>query len=388
VRRSLGYFLLLFCLGLDSAIVGPTLASLAAQTGSTVGAAGLIFLLGAGASLLGTLWGSRLFDRPGARWIMGSAQLCAAASLVLVPHLASLPAVIGLFVIKGAAGGLTNTGANTLLVWTHGGRSAPFLNALHFFFGLGAFISPFLLGLLLAAGGRYADAYHVVAGVDAAAGILILAALRPPRSPHAPSAVRDRDAQRRPVALVVLSAALYLFFYVGVELTFGGWVSTYALTLHLADAAGAAFLTSVFWLCFTVGRLVSIPLALRVPLRTTIPVAMAGCAAFLVLLVAVPGAESILWITAAGAGLFMAPLWPGGYTLAGQSLALTARLSGLILLGDSLGGMVLPGLTGLIMERAGAPSMARLVLASLAAAAVCYLGIVSAARRRAAPASR
>jgi FHS family Na+ dependent glucose MFS transporter 1 len=78
----------------------------------------------------------------------------------------------------------------------------------------------------------------------------------------------------------------------------------------------------------------------------------------------------------------MAPIWPSGYTLAGQSLRLTARISSLILLGDSVGGMVLPGLTGLIIERAGATAMAQLVLGSLIATFLGYLGILFFAKGR------
>jgi len=50
-----------------------------------------------------------------------------------------------------------------LLLWAHGGTAGPHVNALHFFWGLGSFLSPFLLGLLLAAGGVYSDAFAFLA---------------------------------------------------------------------------------------------------------------------------------------------------------------------------------------------------------------------------------
>jgi hypothetical protein len=46
--------------------------------------------------------------------------------------------------------------------------------------------------------------------------------------------------------------------------------------------------------------------------------------------------------------------------------------------------MVLPGLTGLFMERAGAATMTKLVLASLAATAVAFAAIVWFRARRSA----
>ena len=112
--------------------------------------------------------------------------------------------------------------------------------------------------------------------------------------------------------------------------------------------------------------------------------ALIGGGGFLGLLVALPGVPEVLWLSAAGIGLSMAPMWPSGYNLAVQSLHLTARVGAVIMLGDSIGGMVLPGLTGLFMERAGAATMTKLVLASLAATAVAFAAIVWFRARRSA----
>ncbi|MBN2084427.1 MAG: MFS transporter [Anaerolineales bacterium] len=382
IQRSIGYFLTFVCLGMDMAVVGPTLPALAGQTGSTLGAIGMVFLLSAGGATLGTLLGSWIFDKVSGRVVLAAAQIGSAALMFLVPHVPWIYLLMVLFVVKGVAGGLVNTGANTLMLWTHREKSAPFVTALHFFFGLGSFISPFLLGLLLGAGGAYADGYHLLAVFDLLVGVIILAFLRPPASPQKKAEPGAAVSSGRFVVPLVLSAMLYLFFYVSAEITFGGWVYTYAITLNLADAVRAAYLTSIFWLAFTIGRLIAIPAAVRFAPWRVIAVALAGCAGFLGLLVLFPGAPSVVWITAAGAGFCMAPVWPSGYTLAGQSVNLTARLSGFILLGDSIGGMILPGLTGWIMEAAGAPAMAQLVLASLVATFLAYLGILYFGKRR------
>jgi FHS family Na+ dependent glucose MFS transporter 1 len=375
-RRSIGFFLLFICLGMDMAVVGPTLPYLAAQTGSTLGAIGLIFFLSAGGGALGTLLGGSMFGRISGRYVLGAAQFCSAALFFLLPQVPWYGLVLGIFIVKGISGGLVNTGANTLLLWIHGKKAGPIVNALHFFFGLGSFLSPFLLGLLIASGGGHPAAYRLLAVMDAAVGVYVLAFLGAPVSAPKQSFETDDPTNAPALAPIVISAALFLFFYVGAELTFGGWVYTYAITLHLADAVRAAYLTSIFWLAFTIGRLISIPAALRFSPRQIIPIALAGCAGFLVLLILMPGSSAILWITAAGAGFCLAPIWPTGYTLAGQSVRLTARVSSLILLGDSIGGMVLPGLMGLLMERAGAKAMTPVVLGSLLATFLAFLGVL------------
>jgi FHS family Na+ dependent glucose MFS transporter 1 len=281
---------------------------------------------------------------------------------------------------------VVGTGANTLLQWTHGAKAGPFVNALHFFFGLGAFLSPFLLGLLLSAGAAYSDVYTLLALFDISVGAAVLFRLSPPQPPQ--MAHREAGAtgtQRSYLAPIVVAAMLFLFFYVSAEITFGGWLYTYAVKLGLADAARAAYLTSLFWLAFTLGRLISIPVAVRFSSAHVLVAALTGSAAFLVLLVVFPASPEVTWLSVAGIGFSMAPIWPSGYNLAVQSIHLTARLGAVIMLGDGIGGMVLPGLTGLLMERAGAGAMTKLVLASTVATAVAFGAIVLfRARRRAA----
>ncbi|MBN1438610.1 MAG: MFS transporter [Anaerolineales bacterium] len=375
-RRLIGYFSLFICIGLDMALTGPALPALAAQTGSTVAAMGTIFIVGAGGVSLGTLLGGWLFDRIPGRRILVIGQCVVAASIFLTPHIPWFGVLMVLIVVKGIAGGAVHCGANTLLLWTFEGKAGPYVNALHFFFGLGAFLSPFLFGLLIDAGRVYAEAYHILAVVGLLVALVMGGTVvAPAPKPKAAGAAAEAGGGWS-VAPLVISAMLFLFFYVSGEITFGGWVFTYARTLNLADAAHAAYLTSVFWLAFTVGRLLSIPAAVRFRPAQIIPAALAGVAAFLGLLIVFPGSPAALWTAAAGTGFCMAPVWPTGFTLAGQSVRLTARITGFILLGDSLGGMVLPGLTGWIMESAGAPAMPRLVLTAAALTFLAFLGIV------------
>ena len=104
-----------------------------------------------------------------------------------------------------------------------------------------------------------------------------------PQPTHARSSEAVRPANGPIPYALVISAMLFLFFYVGAEITFGGWIYTYAVTLKLASAAGAAYLTSVFWLAFTIGRLISIPVATRFKPKQVILTALFSCLSILVL---------------------------------------------------------------------------------------------------------
>ena len=48
------------------------------------------------------------------------------------------------------------------------------------------------------------------------------------------------------------------FFYVGLEAGFGSWLATYLVEREVADAAGAALMTSCYWGSLTLGRLLGI----------------------------------------------------------------------------------------------------------------------------------
>ena len=196
--------------------------------------------------------------------MLGIAQLLAAVLIFFIPLAPWFWLLLAILVCKGFAEGFINTGANTLLVWTHGEKVGPFMNGLHFFFGLGAFLSPFLVAQVVGVAGGYRWAYWALAAFAALVGLRMLIM---PGSPQPIAHSHNNETLQTagspvPYALVI-SAMLFLFFYVGAEITFGGWVYTYAVTLKLASAAGAAYLTSAFWLAFTVGRLLSIPAATR-----------------------------------------------------------------------------------------------------------------------------
>ena len=362
MRGTVAYYLQFICLGLGAGIMGPTLPSLAEQTQTRVGQLGALFLAGSIGGTLGVVVGGRLLDRVRGNRALGLAQGWSAVCMLLIPLLPSAWLLVAIVALKGIADGFINTGANTLLVWTHRDKSSPFMNALHFFFGLGAFLAPFLVAQVVTIPGGYRWAYWGVAVLSALAGVRLLSLKRHPQPLHAEHTAETPTRINYPL---VLSAALFLFFYVGAEIAFGGWIYTYAFTLKLADAATAAYLTSGFWLTFTIGRLISIPLASRFTPQQLISAALSGCLAVLLAALIVPANSTLVWIVALTLGFCMAPVYASGFTLAGRSLRLTARVSGIILLGDSFGGMVLPWLVGQVLDATGPAALITLVFTSL-----------------------
>ena len=376
LRRTFGYYSLFICLGLGAAITGPTLPALAEQTHTHLGQMGLLFLAGSIGYTIGTFVSGRVFDRLRGHPVMGIAQLFVAVLIFFIPLTPWFWVLLAILACTGFANGFINTGANALLVWTHGEKVGPFMNGLHFFFGLGAFLSPFLVAQVVGVAGGYRWAYWILAAISVLVGLRMLTLSGSPQ----PTQARDRETvrpARGPIPYpLVISAMLFLFFYVGAEVTFGGWIYTYAVTLKLASIAGAAYLTSGFWLAFTVGRLISIPVATRFTPKQVILAALFSCLSILAVGMIFSSSGTVLWIMAIGLGFCMAPVWPTGFTLAGQSIHLTGRLTGIILLGDSFGGMVLPSAVGQVIESTGPRAMVYLIFGSLVFTLLAFFGML------------
>ncbi len=372
-QRTFGYYFIFVCLGLSTGILGPTLPSLAEQVKVSVGQMGLLFFIGSLGATTGTFIGGRMFGKLRGHMVLGLSQLAIGALIALVPFAPNLWLLALILLVKAFAEGLINTGANTLMLWSHGEKVGPFMNGLHFFFGLGAFLAPFLLAQLVSFHISYHWAFWALAVFDLVVGLRVL--LLPGDPQHTPQKTEQGHPAVKVNYSLVLISFLFLFFYVGAEIAFGGWIFTYATVLKLTNEALGAYLTSAFWLAFTIGRLISVAVATRFSARQVISTASLACLAFLGILILLPGSQAALWITTAGLGFCMAPIWPTGFTLAGQILPQEARVTSLVLLGDSFGGMVLPWLVGRFLDLTGPRAMVFLVFASLVANLAAFLGM-------------
>ncbi len=349
-------------LGIGAALVGPTLPELAANTRAQLSAISIIFSTRALGGLVGSFRGGRLYDRlPGHR-VMAVMLLVLGTGMALVPALRQLWLLAGALFIVGIAEGTLHVGGNTLLLWTHRQSAAPYLNGLHLFFGVGAFLGPALIALLLSAGAGISGAYWSVAilGVPVA---LYLLRWTSPTAPAASASTALAQADRR----LLFMFCLFFFLYVGAEVSFSSWIYTYAVTQQLATIATAAYLTSVFWGTVTLGRIISIPLTMRWRPRRILLVDLLGALASL-LVILIGGSSLAVWVGTAGFGLSVASVFPTTIAMAGRRMPVSGRVTGWFLVGASLGGMTLPWVVGQLFEPLGANMMIVLVIAGMAGA--------------------
>jgi FHS family Na+ dependent glucose MFS transporter 1 len=348
-------------LGLLTAAEGPALPGLAKNTASTLDRISLIFVVGSFGYLLGSLLSGQAYDRlPGHR-LIATTLLLISICTALIPFVHNLWLLLLVLFVLGVAKGGLDVGCNTLLLWLHGDKASPFMNGLHFFFGLGAFVAPLILARVLLVTGDIWWAFWIIALLSLPISIWLWVL---PELPKHTAVNENSNAPfpTIPVALLVLAFLLY----VGAEVGFGNWVYTYALTLGLGTEITSAYLTSAFWGAFTLGRLLGVWVSTRARAAAILFADLLGCTASLGVILLWPDSVTAFWAGTIGVGLFMASIFPTTLMLAGERLQVTGTMTGWFLAGASLGGMSLPWGIGQAFVGIGPGAMPVLVLVSVA----------------------
>ncbi len=359
---GLGAFLLL---GLIYPILGPALPRLSEQFGLRATGASLLLSFNSAGAFLGVVLTGLISARVSAQrrsilaavvMVLGSLGLAFAPSFVLALLAAAL---------LGFGFGMLDLTMNVWISTSYAERSAAVLNLLSASFGVGAVLAPLAVGW---AGGNFR---FPLVGCAAFAAVLLVPLLAlpsggPPRVSAAPAAPARHSRW-------LLGGFVLLFLtYVAAE----GGVSSWEVT-HLKDALGistgaAAQLSALFWVSFTLGRLLSAPLALRVaPARL-----ITGTLILAALSLALATVPSLAALAYTLTGLFLAPVFTTGLVW------LTRVIPGetaptLVFAGSFLGPVLFSPVIGSMRDAFG-PSAIPLTLLGITLLA---LGLITALRR-------
>ncbi len=373
VRAStLGYFAAFMGMGLAAASLGPALPTLAAQTSVTLQHISLLFTARSLGYLVGSLLSGRLYDRFPGHPLMATALLGMAGSMILAPFLPNLAVLLVVMAVLGVGESMLDVGGNTLLLWLYGRAVAPYMNGLHFFFGVGTFVAPVIIAQAALWGGGLRWAYGILALLMAPTAWWLV------RLPS-PTLRLDTTGAAAPANVrLVLLIALFLLFYVALELGFGGWIFTYAVTSGVASETSAAYLTSAYWGAFTLGRLGTIPLTTRVgPDALLLGSLLAGLLSLALLL---PGQAISPWIGTIGLGLSLAAVFPVTLIWAERRMAMSSQVTCWFFVSVSVGGMLFPWLVGQFVTIWGPAAILYTLVGALIASLAVLIGLLAVAR--------
>ncbi|XP_071795931.1 uncharacterized protein [Asterias amurensis] len=144
LKKTLALCASFLVLGLSIAVVGPTLLALQKHLSVEFPKMSYVFIGRSSGYLIGSVMGGVMFDYINTALLIGLTLLVSGIGMLLAPFCLQLWNLCAVMSAVGLAMGALDTGANVFCLRLWGKRSPPFLQALHFSFALGAFISPLL----------------------------------------------------------------------------------------------------------------------------------------------------------------------------------------------------------------------------------------------------
>ncbi len=241
-------------------------------------------------------------------------------------------------------------------------------------FGIGAVLAVVLIGLLIKSGTSADDlrAHQHEPAYDIAAPGQAAATSNTADDPAATAASATKARHRRALILpTALFLPLYLLFP-GTEASFANWMPTHLFSL--LPAAVASAVVSGYWITFTVGRLVAVPISMRIRPGTLV----AGAITLALIATIAATVDPLAPAAYLVAGLAMGPVFPGGLSwLRRRYPERAGEVGSIIIAAGGIGGMIIPPVIGYIVEARGIPAIAVTlsVLLSVAVLLAAVIGI-------------
>ncbi|HET8653940.1 MAG TPA: MFS transporter [Longimicrobiaceae bacterium] len=295
--------------------------------------------------LVGSLFFGPLADRYGYKGILLLSLALVLVGLEGIAFAPSLPWLRLSIVLVGLGGGVINGGTNAVVSDTSDEGRGAWLSLLGVFFGVGAVGVPFAMGFLL----DVVSYPTLVAALGAvvAGPLLFTAALRFPQ-PKQAQGFPLRQGLRLTGDRMLLLLGLMLFLESGMEITVGGWTTTFYQEQMGMAGNRALFFLSLFWLGMMLARLLLGTVFSRVPGTVVLPGFIA--LAFLGSLAMI--ASPSLPLAATGTfliGAGFAAAFPVVLGLVGDRYtALSGTAFSIVFVMALTGGSLLPYLTGVL----------------------------------------
>jgi fucose permease len=307
------------------------------------------------------------------------------AALALVATAGSYGTLLAAVLLLGVAGMAVNSSANALVADLHHEASAKTaaLNRVGVFFGVGALVVPFAIGLLVRAVGLRAILLCAAALCVAVAVANARLDYPPPKQSAGLPPGEIARLLRDP--LVLLPGAL-LFFESGNEFILGGYTTTLLTREAAVSIATASYALAGFWAALMASRVWLGRGRVRfAPAALVVGSALLSAAAVIVMVSARAPWLAIAMAVAVGATL--APIFPAVLGVAAARFpSRSGTVFGLLFTMALAGGMTLPWLTGQLAARHGlrlAVGLAALQFLAVAALQLAAVRAGSAGRRSA-----
>ncbi len=344
--------------GVIAVLLGPLIPELEAAWNIDHAQTGSLFLVQFSASSIGAIVSSLNLRRS----IVIGYALSAVSLLGL--GFGGWPLARLFMAVSGFSLGLVISGSNLMVARKNPENRGAALSTLNLIWGLGAVTSPLLFAVFAKSIGAF-GILGFLAILAATASVAMAGKLRNPATltRHTPDSTDSADsgggtgAQRSAPPVLFLVAAL-LFFYVGVEISIGGWLVTLSDQFSAERTVVSLIIGSGFWGALLTGRAIAAIALARVS-EATVYAASLSIAATGAVCLFLADSRGAVAMGAVLSGLGLAALYPLTVSiLATVTASGRSRIAGLLMACGGLGGAVLPWLTGRLSQASAASQSA------------------------------
>ncbi|KAL4758641.1 major facilitator superfamily domain-containing protein [Aspergillus foveolatus] len=308
----------------------------------------------------------------GQRGIATIGPLCHLVPFIVMAFFPRFPVLLVAYAFVGLGNGLIDAGWNA---WVGDMVSASTLMGLmHACYGLGATISPAIATAMIDHGLKWSTFYLTLVGGSALELITCGPLFWPENgeqfrinNPRVSSSTTDSRTTEAIKNRVTWILAFFLFAYMGVEVSVGGWIVEFMMQVRDGGAVASGLVPTGFWAGITIGRIVLAFANEAIGERLAVII-------YLVLAIAL---ELVFWlvphfvvsaVAVSLIGFFTGPLFPAAVTVAAKLLPkhLHTPSIGLVSALGGSGGAILPFVAGAIAQPHGVSSLQPFALALLA----------------------
>lgn len=298
-------------LGLPDALLGSAWPSMYSELYVPVSYAGFISMIIAGGTIISSLFSDKLIRRLGTGMVTAISVAMTAAALLGFSCSHSFLELCLWGIPYGLGAGSVDTALNNFVALHYKSRH---MSWLHCFWGVGATVGPYIMGMCLTNGLRWNSGYLFIGIIQIVLVLCLFLSLPLWKVKNASAkagetiykAISLKETVRLPGAKAILTA---FFCYCALEATTGLWASSYMVLYKGIHAETAAKWAALFYLGITMGRFISGFITDRLGDKAMVRSGQ-GIAALGIVLLMLPMGKSATLFGLIFIGLGCAPIYP------------------------------------------------------------------------------